>query len=159
MYSRSGKHQFDAAVTNFNEAVRLNSSDANLRFTTGLTLLRAGRTNDAVAQFTEAVRLKPAFPEACYQLGRQLFLQGQFQGAIEQLGEATKLKPDYAFAQFYLSAALAETGRFDEATTIGIEALASAQRSGQASLIPRIQEALEFYKARRPLLKKSGDNN
>ncbi len=155
----SAKRQFDAALTNFNEAVRLNPTDASLRFTTGLALVRAGRTNDAVAQFTEAVRLKPSFAEARYQLGRQSFFEGQFPAAIEQLGEATKLRPDYALAQFYISATLAETGRFDEATTIGNEALASAQRSGQTSLIPQIQQALEFYKAHRTLMQKSGDAN
>ena len=155
----SAQRQFDAAVTNFNEAIRLDPHDANLRFNAGLVLVKAGRTNDAVTQFTEAVRLKPSFAEARFQLGRLLFFQGQFPAAIEQLTEAAKLRPDYALAQFYLSAALAQTGHFDEATSIGNEALASAQRSGPTSLIPRLQEALEFYKAHRPLLQKPGDAN
>ena len=60
-------------------------------------------------------------------------MQGKFSSALEHLEQAVALKPNYAAAAFYEAAALGETARFDEATAVANQALASAQR---ASPIP-----------------------
>jgi tetratricopeptide (TPR) repeat protein len=155
--AQSGR--LDDALGQYSEAARLDPTNGTIRLNLGLTLLRAGRASDATKQFAEAVRLNPTSAEARYEFGRQLFLAGQFQNALEHLEKAVTLKPGSAVAEFYLSAADAEVGRFDQATAIANRALADAQRTGQASLLARIQQALEYYRARRPLIQKGATQN
>ena len=146
--------KLDDALIQYSEAVRLDPTNSAMRLNVGLALAKSGRVNDARAQFAEAVRLNPIFPEARYELGRTLFLAREFPAAAEQLGEAVRLRPNYAAAGFYLSAAQAQMGRFDEAVATANQALESAQRTGQANLVARLQRALELYKSQQPLNEK-----
>jgi tetratricopeptide (TPR) repeat protein len=146
IYYLSGR--LDDAVAQQLQAIQLDPFSAIIRFNAGIALLKAGRTNDAAIQFAAAVRLNPNSAEARYQLGRQMFLDHRFAGAIENLSAAEQLKPNYAIAQFYESGALAELGRFDEAIVVANHALASAQATGAANLVPSIQEALAAYQSR-----------
>lgn len=150
--------RLDEALAQYLEAVRLSPDSATVHLNAGLALLKANRASDATMQFSSAVRLNPASAEAHYEFGRQLFFQGNYPRAWEELSAAANLKPNYATAQFYSAASAAELGHFDDAIAAGNQALASAQQAGQTNLATRIQEALEFFKQRKPLSQAGGRN-
>jgi Flp pilus assembly protein TadD len=58
------------ALTAFQEAVRLNSNNAEVHLSLGKTELKLGRVSDAIAELHEALRLSPGNPQANRLLSR-----------------------------------------------------------------------------------------
>jgi tetratricopeptide (TPR) repeat protein len=101
------KHdQIDAAISQFQEAIRLKPGFAEAHNNLGTALGMRGQTEEAIGQFQEAIRFKPDFAEAHYNLGTALGRKGQLDEAINQFREAIRLKPDYTEARHNLDHAL-----------------------------------------------------
>lgn len=82
----------------------------------GVTLARAGRTNEAVDAYREALRRVPDSEDAHAQLGILLARQGGGAEAESHLREAIRLSPEFRpEVHVALGAWLAEHGRLDEA--------------------------------------------
>ena len=58
------KGQFDEAIRQYQEAIRLRPDDALVHNDLGLALYMQGRTSEAIRQFHEALRLKPDYADA-----------------------------------------------------------------------------------------------
>ncbi len=109
------KGRMDEAISQFQEAIRLNPGFANVRYNLGTTLLKLGQTDAAIGQLQEAVRLNPDFAKAHYNLGHAFLRKNQIDEAIRQFQEAIRLNPDYAEAHNNLGTALGMKGQIDEA--------------------------------------------
>jgi tetratricopeptide (TPR) repeat protein len=91
----------------FNEAVRLQPEDSEMRFNLGLALLDQNHAERAEEQFTNCIRLKPDETKSHYRLAVALARQHKVNEAISQYREALRLTPDFAGAMSELARLLA----------------------------------------------------
>jgi tetratricopeptide (TPR) repeat protein len=100
---------YEAACTNFNDAIKLNPLDAGLRreagrahFLYGEELGKSQQPALAVREFEEAATLLPDVLEARLNLGIALFHEGQWRQSREQFEQVTARSPTNALALHYL---------------------------------------------------------
>jgi tetratricopeptide (TPR) repeat protein len=101
---------FEAAVTNYADAIRLNPSDARLHIEAGQNLTALGRRAEAGAHYAEAVRLAPDSEPARFLYGLELGREGKTSEAAEQFREAVRLMPELPEARLNLGVALMNQG-------------------------------------------------
>ncbi len=130
---------FDAAATNFADALKLSPADPMLRLEAGQSLAAAGRHNEAAAQYAEAVRLAPGMAQAHFLHGLELGRQGQPAAAADEFKEAVRLMPELLEARLNLGIALVNDKRADEALLQFQEVL---RQSPTNTLARRYVEAL-----------------
>ncbi len=109
------KGQLDAAITEYQEAIRLHPQYAEVHNNLGTALLQKGRVDGAISQFQEAIRLNPRYADAYFDLGIALYQKGRTDETINQFQEAIRLQPDFAEAHFNLGCTLLEKGQANEA--------------------------------------------
>jgi len=109
------KGQSDAAITEFQEAIRLRPGSAQAHNNLGLGIVRQGQLDEGISQYHEAIRLKPDYALAHSNLGIALARKGQMDDAIREFQRAVRLKPEFAEAHYNLGIALARKGQNDEA--------------------------------------------
>jgi tetratricopeptide (TPR) repeat protein len=109
------KDKLDAAIGEYERAVRLRPEDAAANNALGAALVAAGHTERAVGYLQTALKTRPDYFDAHYNLGFALAGQDDFAGASQQFSLALQLQPDDANVEANLGAALAEMGRFPEA--------------------------------------------
>ena len=112
-YALFSKNDFDGAIAEYREAIRLKPDLADAHGLLGLAQEQKGDLDGAIAEYREAIRLKPDFAETHYDLGLTLGKKGELDGAIAEYREAIRLKPDYAEAHNFLGVALGEKGDLD----------------------------------------------
>jgi len=101
---------FEAASTNFSDAVKLDPFDATLRreagrahFLFGEQLGKSHQPAPAAREFQEAVLLMPDVIEARLNLGIALFQEGQWNRSREEFAKVAARDPANALAQHYLN--------------------------------------------------------
>jgi tetratricopeptide (TPR) repeat protein len=109
------RNQLDAAVAEYELALRLRPEDATANNALGAALMAAGHPERGAGYLQAALKTRPDYFEAHYNLGITLAGQNDFQGAAEQFRLASKLQPQDANVEANLGAALAEMGRLAEA--------------------------------------------
>jgi len=109
------KNKVDAAIGEYELAVRLRPDDAAGNNALGAALVTAGHPVEAAGYLQKALQARPDYFEAHYNLGFALAGQEDFVGAAQQFTLASQLQPDDANVEANLGAALAELGRFPEA--------------------------------------------
>ncbi len=109
------KDQLEAAIGEYQLAVRLRPDDPAGNNALGTALVTVGHPEQGVGYFQTALKARPDYFEAHYNLGLALAAQNDFEGASRQFGLALKLQPDDANVEANLGAAMAELGRFPEA--------------------------------------------
>ncbi len=109
------KNHLEAAIEEYEAAVRLRSEDAVANNALGAALVTAGHADQGVGYLREALKSRPDYFDAHYNLGVALSQQNDFEGAAEQFESAVQVQPKDANAEANLGAALAEMGKFAEA--------------------------------------------
>ena len=109
------KGRTNAALGQYQEALRLKPDYTDAHDNLGIVLLKKGQTDEAISQFREALRLKPDDAKAHSNLGAALGRKGQTDDAIIQYQEAIRLKPDDAAPHYNLGTAFVRKGQLDEA--------------------------------------------
>ncbi len=109
------KDKLDAAIREYELAVRLRPEDAAANNALGAALVAAGHPDQGVGYLQTALKARPDSFDAHYNLGLALASQNDFDGASEQFRLALQLQPEDANVEANLGAALAEMGRFPEA--------------------------------------------
>jgi Flp pilus assembly protein TadD len=109
------KGQFDEAIREFQDAIRLKPDYVLAHNNLGVAIVRKGQIDEGISQYHEAIRLKPDYALAHNNLGIALARKGQIGEAIREFHEAIRLKPDFAQAHYNLGIALVRKGQSDEA--------------------------------------------
>ena len=109
------KDKLDAAVREYELAVRLRPEDAAANNALGAALVGEGHPERAVGYLQTALKARPDYFDAHYNLGIALAGQNDFEGAAQQFRFALQAQANDANAEANLGAALAELGRFAEA--------------------------------------------
>ena len=109
------KDKLEAAIHEYEQAVRLRPDDAAGNNALGAALVAAGRPEQGVGYLRAALKAQPDYFEAHYNLGLALAGQNDFEGASREFLQALQFQPEDANVEANLGAALAELGRFPEA--------------------------------------------
>jgi tetratricopeptide (TPR) repeat protein len=117
------KGWFGEAVTNLQDALKLNPGDAALHTTLAQALNKLGRKAEADAQFAAAARLDPSQLQSRYLLGLELGRAGKPAEAAVQFREVVRLQPGLVEGRLNLGLALAQQGLNREALEQFEEAL------------------------------------
>ena len=109
------KGNLDAALAEYQAAVKLRPEDATGNNALGAALVAGGHPAQAVSYLQAALKSRADYFDAHYNLGFALALQNDFPGAVEQFQTALRLQPQDAAVEANLGAALAEMGRYADA--------------------------------------------
>jgi tetratricopeptide (TPR) repeat protein len=119
----ASKGDLDAAIKEYQEALRLDPNFSGAHYNLGRALASEGNLDAAIKEYQEALRLDPNFSGAHNNLGVALAIKGDQNAAIKEYREALHLEPNYFVAHNNLGAALAGEGDLDAAIKEYQEAL------------------------------------
>jgi tetratricopeptide (TPR) repeat protein/mono/diheme cytochrome c family protein len=109
------KNKMDAAIGEYEAALRVRPEDATANNALGAALTATGHPDRAVVYLQAALKARPDYFDAHYNLGIALATQEDFEAASREFQSASKLRPQDANVEANLGAALAETGHLPEA--------------------------------------------
>lgn len=109
------KGKLEAALGEYQAAVKLRPEDAAGNNALGAALVSVGHPEQAASYLLAALKTRPDYFDAHYNLGFALAQQNEFSQAAEQFQTALRLQPQDAAVEANLGAALAEMGRVAEA--------------------------------------------
>ena len=110
-----GRGWYAAAVINYEEAIKLNPSDAMLYMGAGQNLAALGNHSAAEARYAEAARLSPDLMQAHFLYGLELGREGKPADAAAQFREAVRIMPGLPEARINLGIALENEGNYSQA--------------------------------------------
>jgi tetratricopeptide (TPR) repeat protein len=110
-----GKGDYDRAILDYNQAIRLNPRDANSFFNRGAAYARKADYDRAIQDYDEAIRLNPNNADAFSNRGAAYAGKGDYDRAIEDYDEAARLNPIHANALYGRGNAYRRKGDFDRA--------------------------------------------
>lgn len=113
----SGQPNYDAALREFREVVRINSSWTEGHQWLGFAFERTGAFDEAIASYREVIRLDPEDARPHVALGNCLAREGRYAEAIKMFRRGLELKPygTEADVRVLLAGALANNGQIKEA--------------------------------------------
>lgn len=112
-YSRNG--DYDKAIREFNEAIRLNPGLASAHYSRGEIYFKRGDYAQAIRDFTSTISLAPDYTFAYYSRGVANEKTGDIKEAILDFSHTVRLKPGYAPAYNERARALYKLGHLREA--------------------------------------------
>jgi spermidine synthase/Tfp pilus assembly protein PilF len=95
-YAKLGQYQ--RAIEDFNEAIRLKPDYADAYFNRGVVYYSIGQYQRAIEDYNEAIRIKPDDTDDYNSRGAAYANLEQYQRAIDDFNKAIRLKPDYVDA-------------------------------------------------------------
>lgn len=95
------KGEFDVAIADLNEAIRLDPSDGLSYVNRGVAWRGKRKYDQAVADFNEAIRLDPKYAPAHNNRGRAWRDKGEYGKAIADFDEAIRLDPKDAKVHYH----------------------------------------------------------
>ncbi len=95
--ARKGK--FDAALIQYEEALRIKPQYADAFFNRGEALAALRRLTDAESSYKDALRVKPSLAEAHNNLGIIMASRGRMDEAASHFIAALRIRPDYKIAE------------------------------------------------------------
>ena len=108
----------DEAVTQLEQALRLQPADAEAHSNLGTALQQQGQIGAAMQHLREAVRLAPGDDRVRFNLGNALFAAGQLLEATREFRRAIELNPDNEDAHFNLAMIVGPQNQLDEAVAL-----------------------------------------
>jgi Flp pilus assembly protein TadD len=103
------------AVTQLEQALRLDATDAEAHSNLGSILQGQGRLDDASRHIREALRLKPGDDRVRFNMGNLLLATGRPDEAMREFQRAIAINPENAEAHFNLAMMLGPRNQLDEA--------------------------------------------
>jgi len=106
---------YNRAIVEFNEALKLDSQLAEAYYNRGLAYLNIENANKALADFNRAIELNPQLAEA-YSLRAVLYDQlGEYEQALSDANHAIELNPEFAEAYYNRGLVYFHLGNAEEA--------------------------------------------
>jgi tetratricopeptide (TPR) repeat protein len=109
------RQDYDLAIAEFTEAIRLNPNDADAYVGRGAAYYRKGDYDRAIADCTQAIRLDPDNAAACYNRGLAYRDKGDNDRAIADFSQAIRIEPNLALACYNRGLAYGYKGDNDRA--------------------------------------------
>ena len=120
----NNKGDYDCAITDFNEAIRLNPNDARAFHVRGVAYYNKGDCDRAIADFDETIRLNLEDADDAFSYrGAAYCKKGDYIRAIADCNEAIRLNPNDARAFNNRGFAFYNKGEYDRAITDFNEAI------------------------------------
>lgn len=129
------QHDWAGAEDAFQQALGLNSNDAEVRNHYALSLSLFGRTVDALEQIDHALRIDPLASRFRRNRAFVLYQAGLYEQAIEECGRLAELDPEYSYGHELHGDAFEQLERWDDA----LEQWAMAD-GGRTSSAPRARK-------------------
>ena len=104
---------YDLAIENFNEAIKLKPDFAAAYTNRGLVYRNKRNYDRAIEDHTKAIELNPDYAEAYFNRGNTYTEKGDFDLAIVDFTKAIELKPDFADVYNNRGMAYTEKGNLD----------------------------------------------
>jgi tetratricopeptide (TPR) repeat protein len=111
----SEKGDYDRAIPDYDQAVRLNPSHANAFSNRGVAYAHKGDYDQAILDYAEAIRLNPNHADAFSNRGVAYARKGDYDQAIQNYDEAIRLNPNHANALYDRGNAYRRKGDYDRA--------------------------------------------
>jgi lipoprotein NlpI len=102
--------QYDKAIADFDEAIRLNPQDAPTYGTRGYAWYRKGDYDRAIADYGEAIRLNPLRADYYFVRGYTQFWLGRFAASFPDLTDSLRLNPNQSYAIIWRYLAQSRSG-------------------------------------------------
>ncbi len=125
---------WNAAIANFREAVKLNPNYVLAHYFLGNALARTGNFEMAEIHFRNAIQLQPDYAAAYNDLGNTLAAQGNPEEAMTHYKKAAEIKPDYVEAHINLGISWDEKQEFKKAILHFKEAIRLQPENANAHL-------------------------
>ena len=145
---RTKLHQYDAAITNMQEALFIAPDFVEAHYELALALLKKNRFADAAGHFHEVTTLRPDHAIAYNYLGVALAREGKFNSANNAFVKAVRLRPIFAEARFNLAQIYLKDGfhadaarQLDQALRINPEFVLARNIREQLRIPPKIRPA------------------
>jgi tetratricopeptide (TPR) repeat protein len=151
------KGKVDDAITQFQEALRIDPRPPNIHNNLGIALYQKGRVDESVAEFQKALQLEPDDPWPKNNLAWLLATCPQASlrngnKAVELATQANHLSDgENPIFLHTLAAAFAEAGRFSEAVETAQRALRLAKAQSKSRLAGQLQSEMKLYQAGSPM--------
>ena len=113
----SDKHQYQAAIAEWNKALEMDPSDPKAHINLGTALMETGKTDSAVLHFQKAIDLNPANANAYLAMASAMVRMNRAGDAVPYYEKSAQLRPDDAKLQYDLGFVLSQTGH--QADSIG----------------------------------------
>jgi tetratricopeptide (TPR) repeat protein len=113
--TRYEEGDFDGAITDFSEAIRLEPDFPNIYLRRGLAYRHKGKSDKAMVDYNKAIALEQDDFNNYYERGLLHQILGELERAHEDYTNTILLKPDHAVARTSLLGLLKKLGREDEA--------------------------------------------
>ena len=91
------KKDYDHAITDYDQAIKLNSTDAVFFSNRGGALVAKGEVDRGITDFDQSIRINPNLPRTYVDRGNAFRGKGLYDRAIADYDQAIKLEPKNAF--------------------------------------------------------------
>ena len=115
LHYRDDRENYDRAIADFTEAIRLTPDNAEILYDRGLAHKKLGDDDSALSDYGSAVAIKPDYSEAYCELGMIRTRRRQHQEAIADFDQAIAYKPAYAEAYYRRSFCYHRLGNEEQA--------------------------------------------
>ncbi|MFH1285101.1 MAG: tetratricopeptide repeat protein, partial [Candidatus Micrarchaeota archaeon] len=119
----SDKCNYDKAISDYGEAIRLNPKHTKVYYDRGIAYFQKGDYDKALSDFTTAICLNPKDANAFNNRGGIHILKGDYDKALSDCTEALRLTPNDADVYYNLGLAYKKKGDYDQAIVNFTEAL------------------------------------
>ncbi|MBM3645297.1 MAG: tetratricopeptide repeat protein [Alphaproteobacteria bacterium] len=109
--ARAARNEFDAAIRDYDEALKLRAEFAEAFFNRAIAHEHKGQFDLVIRDYTSAIRLRPDDANLLNNRGFTFANRGQYERALRDYDEAIRLKPDEPGARSNRCLAHALTGR------------------------------------------------
>jgi tetratricopeptide (TPR) repeat protein len=109
------KGDYDRALRDYEQAIRLNPANAGAYINRGLSLAEQGDYEAALKDYDEAIRIDPTKDKAFYGRSFTHAQLGDFDAAWRDIGETLRLNPKFASAYVYRGGLLARQEKWKKA--------------------------------------------
>jgi len=110
-----GRSEWDAAIKEFTEAIRLDPNYVNAYIYRGIAYVNKNDYDRAITDLNEAIRLNPNYAIAYYNRGNAYRKKNDNDRAIADYTQAIRHRPDYAWAYFNRGVAYYNKKDYDRA--------------------------------------------